>query len=594
MAEDIGHFKVVLQASVDSKVGDALEKEFEKSSKSVGKKLSESLSKSSKEAATDLQKKLEKAMEFTQKFHLKGLEKLAKAASEGAKEAEKEVKKSKPTAYYSMTEKSHLQPLKGATIDTTKGTATGGIVEKAGASRGIMGALGGIALKLTALIGIVSIVSSALLSLAPIQAILKLLTTVIQLTLYPIAQFLLTIFKPILAILLRYLIIPFFYQGLPLLTGIGKGIADLLIKFGAFILTPIMTGLDLIGNIIGFISDVIAIELETIKKVIGIYFNGIKTIIETILNLIKNIITGNWQGVYDDVLKILTTMKNMIFGIFGALGGGILKILQKIPFIGDFFRGGTSTTGASTQTPTRDIQLTTSTRTKKGDVIGYGIGEKIGGRYAETSAILTDAKGRIQTTMDELIQNLIKSAKTQYNLKDNYNIYVNGKLMESVAGTQQFAEKAPASIHKAPTEGYYENLLQQYQSRIAEFAKISSSASGINVGYGNTTGPSIPKSTPEIMGGNIGEILNKYYGGVYSNLFNVPKYAEGGIVNSPTIGMIGEAGPEAIIPLKKMNGVGGNNVTINIAKVEKDVDIDYIIKRIEREFYTNMKRGGSL
>lgn len=39
----------------------------------------------------------------------------------------------------------------------------------------------------------------------------------------------------------------------------------------------------------------------------------------------------------------------------------------------------------------------------------------------------------------------------------------------------------------------------------------------------------------------------------------IPKFASGGIVSRPTIGMIGEAGPEAIIPLSK----GGFGVTIN-------------------------------
>ena len=42
----------------------------------------------------------------------------------------------------------------------------------------------------------------------------------------------------------------------------------------------------------------------------------------------------------------------------------------------------------------------------------------------------------------------------------------------------------------------------------------------------------------------------------------VTKHAEGGIISSPQIGMIGEAGPEAIIPLSKMGGMGGTNVTI--------------------------------
>jgi hypothetical protein len=42
------------------------------------------------------------------------------------------------------------------------------------------------------------------------------------------------------------------------------------------------------------------------------------------------------------------------------------------------------------------------------------------------------------------------------------------------------------------------------------------------------------------------------------------KFAEGGIVTHPTLGLVGEAGPEAIIPLNKFNGMMGmqNNITL--------------------------------
>jgi hypothetical protein len=42
----------------------------------------------------------------------------------------------------------------------------------------------------------------------------------------------------------------------------------------------------------------------------------------------------------------------------------------------------------------------------------------------------------------------------------------------------------------------------------------------------------------------------------------IPRLAEGGIVNSPTLALIGEAGPEAVVPLDRMNSGGG--VTINV------------------------------
>lgn len=49
---------------------------------------------------------------------------------------------------------------------------------------------------------------------------------------------------------------------------------------------------------------------------------------------------------------------------------------------------------------------------------------------------------------------------------------------------------------------------------------------------------------------------------------NLPRLAEGGIVTGPTIAMIGEAGPEAVIPLDRAGGMGfgggGNTININV------------------------------
>jgi hypothetical protein len=52
-------------------------------------------------------------------------------------------------------------------------------------------------------------------------------------------------------------------------------------------------------------------------------------------------------------------------------------------------------------------------------------------------------------------------------------------------------------------------------------------------------------------------------GGKGFSVPNIPMLADGGIVTGPTLAMIGEAGPEAVIPLSKMGGMGGG-VTVNV------------------------------
>jgi hypothetical protein len=64
----------------------------------------------------------------------------------------------------------------------------------------------------------------------------------------------------------------------------------------------------------------------------------------------------------------------------------------------------------------------------------------------------------------------------------------------------------------------------------------------------------------EIKLGRIGGNETKAGGGI-----TIPKMAEGGIVTGPTLALIGEAGPEAVIPLNGRNAGMGTNVTINVS-----------------------------
>ena len=68
----------------------------------------------------------------------------------------------------------------------------------------------------------------------------------------------------------------------------------------------------------------------------------------------------------------------------------------------------------------------------------------------------------------------------------------------------------------------------------------------------------------------------------------VPQLAEGGIVTQPTMAIIGEAGPEAVIPLDRM--MGGQTITINVAgSVTSERDLVESI----RKGLVNAQRNGS-
>lgn len=92
-------------------------------------------------------------------------------------------------------------------------------------------------------------------------------------------------------------------------------------------------------------------------------------------------------------------------------------------------------------------------------------------------------------------------------------------------------------------KGYFTGLMGFYKTLFNGVAKLWNNSFGkLNF--------SIPKWVP-IIGGNKFDVPD------------IPMLANGGIVNSPTLAMIGEAGPEAVIPLDRMGSMGGN-ITVNV------------------------------
>ena len=89
-------------------------------------------------------------------------------------------------------------------------------------------------------------------------------------------------------------------------------------------------------------------------------------------------------------------------------------------------------------------------------------------------------------------------------------------------------------------------------------------------------------------------------GGKTFKLPLIPKLAKGGIVNSPTLAMIGEDGPEAVVPLNRKNnptgigvgGGGGITVNINVGGVTDRTDKRALAKEIGDLIRAEMTRGG--
>jgi hypothetical protein len=93
-------------------------------------------------------------------------------------------------------------------------------------------------------------------------------------------------------------------------------------------------------------------------------------------------------------------------------------------------------------------------------------------------------------------------------------------------------------------------------------------------GKGDTPGPKAKLDTSRLTTSAVSKIAAQLGGRsdaaarsytALAQAYGITKFAQGGIVTQPMMGLVGEAGPEAIIPLNKAGGALGNtfNITVN-------------------------------
>lgn len=119
------------------------------------------------------------------------------------------------------------------------------------------------------------------------------------------------------------------------------------------------------------------------------------------------------------------------------------------------------------------------------------------------------------------------------------------------------------------------DLIKGYLNGVLAFYKAI--FNGIASLWNNTIGKlsfSVPDWVPGI-------------GGKGFSVPKIPMLAEGGIVTGPTLAMIGERGPEAVIPLRKAPQMG--NVTVNVYSTVADATLPDVIVNALRQY--NRRNG---
>ncbi len=92
---------------------------------------------------------------------------------------------------------------------------------------------------------------------------------------------------------------------------------------------------------------------------------------------------------------------------------------------------------------------------------------------------------------------------------------------------------------------------------------------------------------------SVGNFIGNTASSAWSGLKNVIGFAEGGIVTQPTFAMVGEAGPEAIIPLSRLSAVGAGGVNISVV-VNGDVSGQELVNRVQEAIMNGLRMNSKL
>ena len=224
--------------------------------------------------------------------------------------------------------------------------------------------------------------------------------------------------------------------------------------------------------------------------------------------------------------------------------------------------------------------------------------------------ILLDQYSRIEQELED-------QAQKQKQFADDIANTFGDAFMSMVDGTK--------SVKDAFKDMARDIIKQLYQILVVEqmVASISGAIQGGFGGGGPPQGPSMSgEPIPDTRGG-FSKLLGQANGGAWSGGSQIQAYANGGVVNSPTFfgmsgnktGLMGEAGPEAIMPLKRgsngklgvqMEGNSGGVTTNVVQNFNFSANGDDSVKKLiaqaapqiakmtKSEIINDRKRGGSM
>lgn len=284
----------------------------------------------------------------------------------------------------------------------------------------------------------------------------------------------------------------------------------------------------------GIVSSYIMEKVEMVSSFLSETWNAITSTILTVWEGIKNTIGSAWDWIVEKVESSLKFLANIIVGLFALMGIDIIYHMEGI----------------------------LATVTQYWDVIKSSIQQVV----EAIRSFVSEKMNQLADWMRAVWTKISTGARTEWN---NIKMAANQALDDMFSKLKEWTEPFQAAWKmlwdgiKAAGVAVMESLKDTVAGMFNWIiAKLNKAISAIN---------SVASAGSAMTGFD------------FKPIQEIPMLANGGIVRKPTLAMVGEAGPEAVIPLSKGRSYGvGNGQTINIV-VNGDVTGQDLIDRIGRE-----------
>jgi hypothetical protein len=279
---------------------------------------------------------------------------------------------------------------------------------------------------------------------------------------------------------------------------------------------------------------------ETFRKIVTGAFEGAKKVIEVVVNFLKGPVLAAWET----IKGILEVIKGLISGDFTRVWEGIKTT------IGGVLEGiKTSILGVPLAIGGAVLAIGTTIVSKIAEGVS-DLAEKVWNKIKGLPQALKDLAVGWVTGLGELGGRVVT-----YLVRGVTGI--GSDIWDKISGVPDFLKKK--------VEGIAGELAGVGRAIIGAIAGgLTAAASGIAGGLKTMLNAVIKVVNKAIAGVNkIRGAINKLPGVDIPPIPTITPLAKGGIVTQPTLALVGEAGPEAVIPLNRAHGFG-QGITINI------------------------------